>query len=198
MANGVDLVNFAPKNEMKSINYHKSYYISFSLRVFINFVFLIIIHFLMISSVKDLPKFSINLLSFNRIERNSYEVSSYLFDETAILITLGGLIVVALMALLVSLGFFRIIPKERQIKFRVRLFIYTITNLAICCITTLYLFFIAATMVSISSYRINLENGFIWIYPFYAMVIIFYLIEVYGFMTVNYDYFNDITDTVGS
>jgi len=152
----------------------------------------------MISSVKDLPKFSINLLSFNRIERNSYEVSSYLFDETAILITLGGLIVVALMALLVSLGFFRIIPKERQIKFRVRLFIYTITNLAICCITTLYLFFIAATMVSISSYRINLENGFIWIYPFYAMVIIFYLIEVYGFMTVNYDYFNDITDTVGS
>ncbi len=174
------------QNIMPQKQYFKSFFRSYALRVSVNIIFLFIVHWVMISDVENLPEFHINIIETHDNPEVFYNLSGYLFDETAILITLGGLIVVALMALLVSLGFFRIIPDEKFLIFRIRLFIYTITNLAICCITTLYLFFLAAIMISISSYRISIENGFIWLYPFYAMVIIFYLIEIYGFLTINH------------
>ena len=175
-----------PKKKRKTMNdYAKSYFKSYALRLSINLIFLVVAHMAMTSTLGGLQRFDLNISANDITSSEFLSKASYIFDETSILITISGLIVVALMSLMFGLGVFLIIPDESRTVFRVRLFIYNISNLAICCITTLYLLVIVALIAYPSSLRMNEENSFIWLYPSYFIVIILYLIEMYGFMTKN-------------
>jgi hypothetical protein len=166
----------------------KDYLLSYGLRIFINITFIIILKYYMIDTLNILPKFVTDISKFSSNSSaigESYNVSNYIFSETSILVTASGLFIVALMSMLFAVRSFRIMPKESNYLFKIRLMLYTISSLLLNNIITLYLFVLVALMTYPGSLRMNNTNMFIWEYVTYAIIFFIYSSELYNFMTNN-------------
>lgn len=167
-------------------NFKKAYLKSFSLRVVLNILCLIVLYVAMNDILSILPTYKTNLGNINpKMAPEVINTASYIFDETSILITQSGLMVVALMALLFGLEHFKIKSGEDHDSFRRRLLIYTLAHLGACLVMSTYLMVSVGLMVFPESLRLNTDNSFIWTYPSYTVLVVIYLVELYKFYTEN-------------
>lgn len=167
---------------------YKQYFSYFTARVILNVIFVILLKFSMIDTIKLLPKFSINLGNTPQSKSDIdvfFNNSSYIFNETSILVTTCGLILVALMSLQFVIGTFAIIDNESIKLFRIRLSLYSIGSLCLNCIISLYLFILIGLVSYPNSLRMNIDNSFIWEDVSYTIISFLYIIDAYNFMTKN-------------
>lgn len=169
-------------------NYKKDFIKSFFLRVALNVIFLIALHVAMTDTLSILTSYKTNISASQGVELQEgalLSTASYIFDETSILVTQAGLMVVALMALIFGLDHFKIKQGEAYGRFRKRLLLYTIAHLFSCLVMSVYLMCSVGMLIYPQSLRLNGDNAFIWIYPSYAIMTVIYLVDLYKFYTEN-------------
>lgn len=164
---------------------------SLALRVLINVAAVVVLHSQMQAGMSTLGTFDLNVSRSAVAAGRSADVlafADYVFSETAILITLAGLMAVTVVAILTILGVFEIKAGEERLVFRVRLLVYSVAHLLCALSLTTYLMVCVGFLIQTNSNRINEAGAFIWAYPTYALVVVLYLVELYGFLTRNYDH----------
>jgi hypothetical protein len=177
--------------EHRKISYGAAAFLrSFAVRMLINIATVLVLYNEMQTALSALGTFDLNIGRDTQSGRRSAEVFSlaeYVFGETAILITLAGLMAVTVIAILTILGFFEIKAGEERAIFRARLLVYSIAHLLCALALTTYLMMCVGFLIQTNSNRINESSAFIWAYPTYALVVVLYLVELYGFLTRNSD-----------
>jgi hypothetical protein len=167
--------------------YATAYMTSYFLRIVVNALALGTLIFLMHQSIATLGTFDLQISRNHALNSDTslFQTASYAFDEATIIIALSGLMAVVLIALLSFMGTFVVLQAEPFYIFRVRLFIYTLCHLLICLALTAYLIFCITVLIQTDSLRLNDSTSFIWAYPTYTILVVVYLVELYGFMTKN-------------
>jgi hypothetical protein len=176
---------------LRAISYGAAAFLrSLALRVLINIAAVVVLYYQMQTALSALGGFDLNIgLGPQSGRRNAdvFSLAEYVFGETAILITLAGLMAVTVIAILTILGLFVINEGEERAIFRARLLIYSIAHLLCALALTTYLMMCVGFLIQTNSNRINEAGAFIWAYPTYALVVVLYLVELYGFLTRNHD-----------
>lgn len=170
------------------ICHKRSFVKSYVLRLIINIAFLVLLYSFMADITTALSNYNINISKTKISEIKSGQVfntASYIFDETSIMITQAGLMVVALMTLIFGLDYFKIKPDESFGKFRFRLLLYTVAHLFSCLVVSLYLMCSVGLLSYPQSLRLNMDNSFVWSYPTFAIIAAIYMVELYKFFTEN-------------
>lgn len=170
------------------LEFKQAFLRSYVFRIITNAAFMLVAHFAMKDTVAILHRYNTDISSIKPSDLQQglfLETASYIFDETAILSTQAGLMIVALMALLFGLGHFKVKAKEKFDTFRLRLLLYTVSHLFSCLILSLYLMCAVGLLAYPESFRLNSHNSFIWIYPSYALIIVIYVADLYKFFTEN-------------
>lgn len=168
--------------------YEKAFIKSFLFRVVVNIIFIVAAHIAMRDMLNILTNYATDISNVSgEVIKNEmlFNTASYIFDETSIMATQSGLLVVAIMALIFGLDCFKINEIETDTMFRKRLLLYTIAHLFSCLVMTLYLFISVGVLSYPQSLRLNEFNSFIWAYPSYAIIAVIYIVDLYKFYTVN-------------
>lgn len=170
---------------MRNSAYSAYYLRSFAVRVAINLSAIFVLAILMQQSLGTIGTFDLGISRDHSLNTDQalLATSAYAFSEATIVIALCGLMGVVLIALLAQLGPFVLVDGEQFTAFRFRLLIYTICHLLVSLALTAYLFFCVHMVVQTNSLRLNESTSFVWAYPTYSIILVLYLVEMYGFLT---------------
>lgn len=160
---------------------------SLAARIVITLAAIVVLNALMTGALASGQAFDLTVSSNPALNKDAsrFTLAGYVLSETAVIVTLAGLMAVTAIAILAVLGAFRTRPGEARSRFRLRLLLFTVAHLLLTLALTTYLMICVATLEQTNSIRLNDALSFIWAWPTYALIALIYVVDLYGFLTGN-------------